>query len=225
MSETATEDVTLFELLQLAMDGRLAQLHVSLPARVVSYSATKQTVTVTPQLNRAVPDGGGGFVSESLPQLSDVPVIFPRCKQFAITFPLAVGDAGLLVFCERNPGAWRTTGQQCDPGDVGMHTLDGAVFYPGFFDDAAPAATADAVNMIIGSDTDGPSRIEIRPTGGGNLGKNASDGIVTSTDIANIKTAIAGAAVVANDGGAAFKTNLLAAWPGIVGSGQWKAVR
>jgi len=45
-----------------------------------------------------------------------------------------------------------------------------------------------------------------------------SDAVVTVTDIANIKLAISGAAVIPQDGGAAFKANILALWPPSVGS-------
>jgi len=42
--------------------------------------------------------------------------------------------------------------------------------------------------------------------------------LATKTDIENIRLAIAGAAVVAMDGGAAFKTNIALGWPAAVGT-------
>lgn len=47
--------------------------------------------------------------------------------------------------------------------------------------------------------------------------------IATESDIAAIKAAITGAAVVANDGGASLKAGILAAWPASVGSSKVKA--
>lgn len=189
--ESALEDIPLDELLRLALQDRLIDLHVALPARVESYNATTQTVVVTPMINRYVPDGDGGYVSETLPQLADVPVKFPRCKQFTISFPLVKGDMGALVFCERNIGVWRATGAQSDSGDVGTHTLDGAYFDPGLMPDALASKTASGANMVIGSETDGNSRIEILPSGGVRLGAGATKGIARVGDPSQIGVPLA----------------------------------
>ena len=184
--EGATEEVTEAEMIQAFIDAALSSLHVSMPARVESYDADKQTATVTPQLNEARPDGAGNFIHEKLPKLQDVPVKFQRCKQFTMTFPLVAGDFGLLVFAERSIGAWRKAAAQGDPGDLGMHTLDGAVFVPGLYPDKYAAQTADGTNMVVGSDTDGDSRIEFKPSGGINLGAGASKGVARDSDTVNM---------------------------------------
>mgnify|MGYP000963290309 CR=1 FL=1 len=181
MIDGATEQVTLDELIQLALDARLAEVHTSMPAVVESYDRAAGTVKVTLPVNKAVPDGSGNFVSEPYPQLADIPIDWPRCGKYSITFPLEKGDTGVLVFCMRNIGPWRTTGAQGDPGDVGMHTLDGAVFRPGLSPDSKPPSTADASNMVIGSTTDGKGRIELKPAGI-NLGAGASKGVVREGD-------------------------------------------
>ncbi len=223
--DTSLEEITEAELIDAFIDARLTDLHVAMPCKVESYDRSSGTVDVVPALNRSLPDGAGNYVSRPRPKLTGVPVQFQRCQQFAVTFPIVAGDYGLLIFSERNIAVWRATGNQGDPGDIGMHTLDGAVFLPGLYPDSAPAQSADATNMVIGSDTDGASRIEFRPTGGGNLGAGATDPIVTKTDIDNIQAAISGAAVVAMDGGAAFKAAILAAWPPSIGSSKWRGVR
>lgn len=180
--EEANEEVTEAELINALIEARLIDVHVSLPARVTAFDKAKQTVDVVLQCNRAMPDGAGNYVSETLPKLVAIPIAYPRSQQFLVAFPLVDGDKGMVVFCERNIGSWRATGSQGDPGDLGTHTLDGAVFVPGLFDDALPAANVDGTNMVVGSDTDGPSRIEIKPTGGGNLGAGATKGIARKDD-------------------------------------------
>lgn len=180
--DTAAEEVTLGELLELAAASKMLDVHTSIPARVVNYDHTKQTVTLQILVNRMVPDGNGGFVSEPFPQLLDVPVRFPRCRQFTITFPLVAGDCGRLVFSERSIAAWRTTGSQCDPGDLDMHGLDGATFDPGLDDDAHPAASHSATDMFVGSDTAAESRIRFKPSGGMQLGDGATLGVARKTD-------------------------------------------
>ncbi len=181
MSDSAVEQVSLAELLDMHFQHHQVDLHVALPARVERYDTATQTVDVVPQVNRALPDGAGNFVTEPLPKLADVPVLFPRCGRFSITFPLSVGDFVLLVFAERSLAAWRATGAQSDPGDLGMHTLDGAVALPGLFPDAQPAAAADGANMRVGSDTDPNGRIEL-PGSEIRLGQGASKGIARVGD-------------------------------------------
>lgn len=185
--ESAQEDLSEAELLQLAIDSRLIDLHTSFPARVEAYYPKSQsgdgipTVDVTPQLNRSLPDGSDNFVSEPLPKLADVPVVFPRCGKYAITFPLVAGDYVLVVCCQRNIGAWRATGAQGDPGDLGTHTLDGAVAIAGLFPDSVPSPNADGTNMVVGREDNGNARLEFTPTGV-NLGAGATKGVARNGD-------------------------------------------
>lgn len=179
------ETITEAELITGFIDDALLEVHTALPARVDSYDRSAGTVDLTILVNRKVPDGNGGYSVEEYPALADIPVKFPRCKQFAITFPLVQGDTGLVIFCETNPGNWRATGAQGDPGDIGRHALDGAIFAPGLYDDFNAPQNADANNMVVGSETSGDSRIEIAPSGGMNLGAGATKGVARKDDHVN----------------------------------------
>jgi hypothetical protein len=53
----------------------------------------------------------------------------------------------------------------------------------------------------------------------------SADAVVTASDIAAIKAAISGAAFVAQDGGKALQSNIIAAWPTSVGSSSVKVQR
>lgn len=180
--ESGIEEITLAELLTMAMDSRQTDLHVSMPAQVSAYHAVSQTVDVVPMLRRALPDGAGNYTTESLPKLSNVPVCFPRVGGMFISLPIAAGDYVWLIFGERNIGGWRSTGNVSDIGDLGMHTLDGAMAIPGVFPDNKALSNADGTNMVIGSDASGPSRIEIKPSGGMNLGAGATKGVARQQD-------------------------------------------
>lgn len=188
MSDQATEDLTLDQLIQLALDARLAEVHVAVPARVTAYDRAAGTVDVTIPVNGMIPDGSGNFVSDPYPALKSIPIQYPRCGKFSITFPLEAGDTGRLVFCERNIGGWLTNGQPQDAGDVGMHTLDGAVFEPGLRIAAAQAASAD--NMVLGSETDAKGRLVCKPAGL-ELGQGATKGVVLAGDKTSADTTMA----------------------------------
>ncbi len=229
------ETITLEELLTLAFEAKQTNLHVAMPGIVESYDHATQTADVIPQLNKALPDGQGNYIYSQLPKLISVPVSFQRCKQFTMTFPLVAGDSGTLLFSERSIAVWRTVGTPCNAGDVGMHTLDGAMFIPGISPDSMQSKTADSTNMIIGSETDGDSRIEIKPSGGINLGAGATSQVLTQTDFETFLYVWQNAAVGTVDGGALMRTNTIAAlgsagWaigstPHVLGSGTVKAKR
>lgn len=158
---TGTEEVTLIELLRAAIADREMEFHVSMPAKVDSYDASAQTVDVIPQLNRSIPDGLGNYSTEQLPKLAAVPVCFPRAGGFFVSFPIQKGDFVLLVFSDRNIGNWLSTGNQGDPGDLGMHTLDGAIAIPGVWPSSGALSDASDTNMIIGKDGTSAAQIEI----------------------------------------------------------------
>lgn len=222
----------LAELLRAAIVERLSDVHVALPGKVVAYDATKQVADVQPQIKRTIADSGGNPVDEDLPILPCVPVEWPRGGGFFVHLPLAAGDFGLITFCERAIDTWRAKGQLTSAGDRRLHGLSGAVFRPGLSPSASPAADASADDLTLGKD--GGSLVRIKPDGTIEVG--TSGGTFQAVALADeveanfttIKTAIAGAAVVAADGGAALKTNIGLAlttppFPSAVGSSKLKA--
>jgi hypothetical protein len=142
-----------------ALDSRQVDIHTAMPAKVEAYNASKQTVDVQPMLDRALPDGQDNYSTEPLPKLSSVPVCFPRGGGFMVTLPISAGDYVLLVFSERSIGNWRSTGNRGDPGDLGMHTLDGAVAIPGVFPSNDSLSNASDTNMVIGKDGTSASQV------------------------------------------------------------------
>src|SRR4051812_27585546 len=111
-----SEDVTEAEVISAAIDSRWLDLHKAGPARVESYNAAANTVTVTPVLWRQILTDDGDYVAEALPQIPDVKVAWPRAGGFGITLPIQKGDFVLLLFCDAPLGAWRQNGQPGDPG-------------------------------------------------------------------------------------------------------------
>lgn len=115
--------------LQASLDALKAEMHVAFPATVVSYDATERTVDVRPGLVRTFYDEAGEKQTEELPVIPSVRVARFRCGGFFIDAPLAAGDGVLVICCDRDPSAW--SGDPVDPGDEGLHGLQGAVAIPG----------------------------------------------------------------------------------------------
>ena len=93
------------------------KLQTSAPGTVVSYDATAQTVSVTP-------DVGGGT------QLDDVPVLFPGTKQGMLEFNLDAGDRVWIFWSKFDLIAWRTGGYVKVSGKRNLLDASSAVCIP-----------------------------------------------------------------------------------------------
>ncbi len=133
MSDLHRDDWTLEELFEHMRDAHANELHTATPARVDSYDVATQTATVTPMLKRTLPTEDGDTVSEALPSIHAVPVVFFRAGGYYIHSALAEGDTVLLIVLERDPSRWLQTGEVSETLDVRMHHLAHAVAIAGLF--------------------------------------------------------------------------------------------
>lgn len=137
-----------------AARSAVAGVNVALPATVVSYDAVTQTATirVVPCFRRKDPSQGGAVVCYSPPDVPGVPVAFPGAGDWSITWPLAAGDSGVLLVCDRSTDEWRSEGgTRTEPQDPRRHNLTDGVFLPGARSPAEALAAAgyDASALVI----------------------------------------------------------------------------
>lgn len=138
------------------MHARLSNVHTAMPAKVMAYDAAQQTVDVQPLIMNVQRTMDGDDISEVLPQINSVPVMFPRGGGFFIRWPLAVDDYVLLVFNERSIDAYTAgEGAVTDPVDVRMHNLSDAVAHPGFYPFSQSIADGAGDDLVLGKDEDG----------------------------------------------------------------------
>lgn len=205
MTTTPGIEPSLAEIMRLAMDSRLLDLHVALPCRVEKYDAATQTVEVLPMVRRALTDTDGGTQNEDLPILPNVPVLFPRSANFSATWPISPGDFVLVIFCSSAIGTWRATGQLSDPVDLRRHDLSHAVAIPGVAPDGATIPTAaDAALLEVGGSA---THVQV--------GAAATDFVSLSgfvdSFLENIASAINSGVPAPNDGGLALKNSIMVA--------------
>jgi hypothetical protein len=194
-----TASPTLLQALAGAIDGKLAGVRVSLPARVTSYDAGTCKVSAQPLIRDAYIDEDGERATELPPIVNEVPVMFPGSGGVRFKFPIAVGDTVLLVFASSSLDRWLVRGGEVDPVHDHHHTLTDAVAIPGLQDFAHVTDASPMIEITAN---------EIRAGG--------SSALATKADLDTLKSAISGAATVPTDGGAAFKAAILvalAAWP------------
>lgn len=150
----------LAEVVRAAVEAAAGSLYVAIPARVEKLHTAASGlvgVDVQPLVKRGTrntPDGER--IAERLPVVPHVPVLFPGGGGFRLTFPVSVGDVGLLVTCDRSLDAWLSgTGQEVDPEIDHAHALQDGVFVPQLRTFGAPWSSSPTDHATIGKD-DGP---------------------------------------------------------------------
>lgn len=146
-----TQTPSLAQLLKHAIETRLLDMHTAMIAKVENYDAAKQLVDVAPVLKRSIETIDGEFVSEQLPMLCDVPVLFPRAGGFFISFPLQRGDFVQLLFNETDIEAWLDD-REPTISHGQRFTLQGAIAIPGIFPQAKALVDAHNSNLVLGKE-------------------------------------------------------------------------
>ena len=198
---------TLAEVIAAAIEARIAEVRVGLPAVIQSFDATTQLAAVKPPLGDTIILEDGSEQAIELPVISDVPVQFPGGGGHSITFPVRAGDPCWLVFSDRSLDKWLDSGAVTDPIDLRRHHLTDAVALLGVR--ARPQAILGFEEAVTTLGQDGASSDYVALAG------------AVFQALTTLKNAISAAPVVPLDGGASLKAAILAAltyWPPSMGS-------
>jgi hypothetical protein len=106
-----------------ALTGWQAETWSAMPARILSYDATKETVSAEITIKCKVVKPDNSVEWQTISPCVDCPVIFPSGGGFTLTFPIAVGDECLLIFASRCIDAWWQSGGVQQQVDIRMHDL------------------------------------------------------------------------------------------------------
>jgi len=142
---------TLAHLIKQTIDNRLLDVHTALIAIVESYDAETQQVNAAPVLRRRVKTLEGDWVSEQLPLLCDVPVLFPRAGGFFISFPIQQGDFVQLIFNEVGIDEWLNNATSMMAYNE-RFTLQGAIAIPGIYPSTKALIGAHETNLVLGQE-------------------------------------------------------------------------
>lgn len=119
------------DVLRQLVRSETARLHTAMPGYIESYDAETQTATVRLNIRfKRIEDGS--IVHYDAPLLPNVPVAWPTAAAFSITFPLDVGDPGLVIFAERSLDEWKISGPNDapEPAQARRHDLSDGIFIP-----------------------------------------------------------------------------------------------
>ena len=109
---------------------REINLRVAAPGIIQSFNSAEQTVTVQLSI-REKRNNDGVETWEDLPQLVDVPVVFPRAGGYVLTMPIKPGDECLVIFGDNCMDAWWQSGGVQNQIDCRRHDLSDGYCIPG----------------------------------------------------------------------------------------------
>lgn len=98
-------------------------LRVASPGIIQSFDPVEQTVTVQLAIREKRLKNDGTEEWLDIPQLVDVPVVFPRAGGYVLTFPVKAGDECLVVFGDACMDAWWQSGGVQNQIDCRRHDL------------------------------------------------------------------------------------------------------
>ena len=153
--------------LREAMRKTAMGLRVCTPCSVAAVRGN-QLVDVQPLLLSRYVDGS----TQLLPVIPHALVCAPLGQGYGIKVPIAIGDTGLALFCDRSLDAWAAgSGGAADPQDCRAHDLNDAIFVPGL----VPVAkqTKDTTSDMVLSC--GQSSIRVRADGTFAIGNNGQE--------------------------------------------------
>lgn len=160
------------ELLNMAIESWLSDVHTCMPGKVDSYDPATQQATIKPLVQRRIVHEDGSEALEPLPSITNVPVVFLRAAGFFMTFPIVKGDFVTLHFCETSIDNYMSgIGEDTDPDEFRHHDLSDAIAVPGFYPFKKSISDISSENLVIGKDNGG-AQIHITPSGEVKLGSN-----------------------------------------------------
>lgn len=213
------------EIIEKAIESHMIDVHTALPGKVQKvYPAVPGVrdlgADIVLELKRTLPKSDKEYTTEDLPVLKNVPIWQAGSSDFFLAFALAPGDQGYVIFSEQSIDQWRTKGVNTSPGDIGRHTLTGGVFFPGLRSVAKVLTDVLTSGFALGKkggcQLRSPAGATMEVTTGG--APAATDFVAMAAKVFaawfTLDTVIRTAWIpVPQDGGAAFKTAYLAAFP------------
>lgn len=189
-------EISQTELLSNQGDEVSKEINTHLPAKVVSFDAETQTVSIQIMIDKMDYDDE----ALPLPPLVDVPVKFIKFGGFTICAEPKEGDEGLAHFSDRCIDGWWESSQNSVPLDIRFHDLSDAFFESGY------SSKNNAIKIIPSALHMGADSAFIRIFEDGSIevkGNMTIDGSVTATGVieSNVDVTAQGKSLVAHTHG------------------------
>lgn len=162
---------SLEDVLDNAVEQRLASFWTSVVGIVQSYDSSTRSVSVQPVAPVGFVNQGGDRMTARMPVIQHVPVVFPGGAGGEFVFDISPGDQCLLVMTSHYLGLWAATGQESDPQDDRRNHLGDCLAFVG----ARPL-------QGTGSKSGAPSGAAVLRGNDVNLGDTGGNAVLTTAD-------------------------------------------
>ena len=145
----------LIQAFETLADSRVARVHAVWIAKVSEYDHATKRAKVVPIVRRSYRDADGNVQTMKTQALADVPVLElgSSTSGFAVTFPLSVGDEGILLINDRSLAEYLQTGNDTtEPQVLRRWDARDALFLPMFFRAAKANDRATGVTVVQGDE-------------------------------------------------------------------------
>ena len=140
-----------------------ANLRVAIPGIIKSFDSVAQTVTVQPAIRERIVSANDGTLHHiALPELLDVPIVFPRAGGFVLTMPISEGDECLVVFSDMCIDAWFSNGGVQNQIERRRHDLSDAFAILGVWSQKRRISSYSTNSAQLRTE-DGSTYINIKP--------------------------------------------------------------
>ncbi|PEH83732.1 phage baseplate assembly protein V [Burkholderia gladioli] len=153
------------EALKFSLGARLTQVWTALPATVESFDPASMTVSAQLGTKDSVKNEDGTIRSESLPLVTDCPVVWQGGGGVTATFPISAGDECLIVFAARGSDAWWQSGGVQEQAEPRTHSLADGFALVGVRSQPRVLANVSTTSAQLRSD-DGATFIDLNPAAG-----------------------------------------------------------
>ncbi|MGL4525271.1 MAG: Gp138 family membrane-puncturing spike protein, partial [Spirochaetia bacterium] len=103
----------------------ISKMNTSYPARIVSFDPADQTATIQIAIEAYVSNADSMYNKMEYSNVTRVPVHFPQCGKYAITFPIEVGDDCLAMFTQKGFEHWLYEAKlEAGLNPIGMPTVN-----------------------------------------------------------------------------------------------------
>lgn len=157
-----------------------SDIRVSLPAKVISFDAEKQTISCIPTVRELV-NINGQVKYMDLPVLEDVPIQMPRAGGWIITLPIKPGDECMVIFQDLCIDGWWFRGGIQNWNDLRRHDFSDAIaiFSPWSQPNVISNYLMDGIEL---RSVDGSTKITIKQGKISILGDLEVTGKITASD-------------------------------------------
>ncbi len=111
------------QILKTSFNKQILDVHTSIPCSVTSFNSENRTLSAKP-----IPKRKFGNEMVEMPELIDIPIIYPSSSSYQLTFPINIGDIVLVLFSERQI----ETLFGLDENETRNHDLSDGMALPGF---------------------------------------------------------------------------------------------